>query len=359
MNESEILKNNDFEETFVRIVILPKLNDKILTHEEEEEIYRTGKEHGFSIERIRELIEENLIKTETIRKLSKNSEIEETFVRMVILPKLDDNILTYEEEEEIYRSAKGTNISPDRVRILIEESLIKTGAVRASKESFKRDEQSSKIEHPTSKVDTRIIDFEKEYGDADIQYWTKEIELDPNFEEAYYKRGNVYYNKGLYDEAIRDYNKAIELNPEYVEAYNNKGVCYFNKGQYDQAIKNYNKGLEIDPDNETIYYNLGEVYFKKGLYDESINNYTKMIKLRPDYVNAYYNRGIVYYNKKQYDKAIKDFNKALSLKPNDADIYTVRGITFYKKGNIKKAKSDWEKGCTLGNSKACALYNSF
>ena len=44
--------------------------------------------------------------------------------------------------------------------------------------------------------------------------------------EAYYNRGIAYGDKGEYDKAIEDYSKAIELNPEYAEAYNNRGNAY-------------------------------------------------------------------------------------------------------------------------------------
>ncbi len=40
------------------------------------------------------------------------------------------------------------------------------------------------------------------------------IELNPEFEEAYYNRSNAKYQLKKYDEAILDYNKANKLNLE-------------------------------------------------------------------------------------------------------------------------------------------------
>ncbi|OGP69033.1 MAG: hypothetical protein A2170_06220 [Deltaproteobacteria bacterium RBG_13_53_10] len=87
--------------------------------------------------------------------------------------------------------------------------------------------------------------------------------------EAYYNRGNAYWDKGQLDQAILDYNRALELNPGYAEAYNNRGVAYRNKGQYDQAILDYNKAFEINPRFAEVYYIRAVTYYHKKDYGKS------------------------------------------------------------------------------------------
>jgi len=53
-----------------------------------------------------------------------------------------------------------------------------------------------------------------ENSEIAIKIYDKAIELNPNFAEAYYNRGNAYSDLKQYERAIEDYNKAIELNPE-------------------------------------------------------------------------------------------------------------------------------------------------
>jgi tetratricopeptide (TPR) repeat protein len=55
-------------------------------------------------------------------------------------------------------------------------------------------------------------------------YYSKAIELKPNFAEAYCHRGNIEQFKSIYgstrlNEALADYDKAIELKPDLAEAY--------------------------------------------------------------------------------------------------------------------------------------------
>lgn len=62
---------------------------------------------------------------------------EASFIRMVILPKLNDKVLTYAEEEEIYRSAMNhASIGPERARELIEQYLVQTGSRRGDHHSI-------------------------------------------------------------------------------------------------------------------------------------------------------------------------------------------------------------------------------
>ena len=114
------------ESQFIEWVILPKLHNKVLTRHEENEIYRMGKQHYLPSEQITFLIEKSLKNTQSQRQA-----IEEyLFIEMVILPKLHDKILTHHEEDEIYRSAQEFEIIPLRTRELIENALIETHSIR-------------------------------------------------------------------------------------------------------------------------------------------------------------------------------------------------------------------------------------
>jgi tetratricopeptide (TPR) repeat protein len=54
--------------------------------------------------------------------------------------------------------------------------------------------------------------------------YTKSIELNPKYAEAYINRGNILNSEKRYDDAIRDFNKAIELRPDFPNSYFNRGI---------------------------------------------------------------------------------------------------------------------------------------
>ena len=52
---------------------------------------------------------------------------------------------------------------------------------------------------------------------------TKNSIESPTSAEAYVDRGNEFYDQGDYQAAISDYDEAIRVNPEYAEAYSKRG----------------------------------------------------------------------------------------------------------------------------------------
>lgn len=89
----------------------------------------------------------------------------------------------------------------------------------------------------------------------------------------YFKRGNEKFVKNDFLGAEKDFTKAIELNPKFSEAYINRGRIKHNKFDDDRgAITDYTKAIEIDPKNANTYFYRGNAYrnlkeFKKACLD--------------------------------------------------------------------------------------------
>ncbi len=112
-----------------------------------------------------------------------------------------------------------------------------------------------------------------------VEDYSKAIKENPNHTWAYFNRGNAYYEKGMFDEAIADYSKVIELDPEYAHACNNRGNAYGRKGLYDKAIINYTKAIELSPKFAQGYVNLGYAWYLKGEYGLSCFFYKRACTL--------------------------------------------------------------------------------
>ena len=97
--------------------------------------------------------------------------------------------------------------------------------------------------------------FKDHYGA--IADYTKAIELDTSYTNAYHNRGLAKNKLKDYYGAIADYSKAIELDPNYTYAYNNRGVSKWYLKDNIGACSDFRKaaymGLKIAQNNVRDY----------------------------------------------------------------------------------------------------------
>lgn len=184
-----------------------------------------------------------------------------------------------------------------------------------------------------------------------IQDFNKAILLKPDFANAHYDRGTVYYGLGMYHHAMQDYNEAIILKPDYTDAYNNRANIYGQQGQYQRAIQDFNKVIDLDSGYLKAYNNRGLAYRALGDYKSALEDFNKAIRLDKDYAEAYYNRGVVYSKIGQHQRAFDDFNKSIFLRPNYAKAYDNRGAMYFNRGEKIRGCYDAQKSCEYGNCK--------
>lgn len=193
--------------------------------------------------------------------------------------------------------------------------------------------------------------FEMAFGGTNdqkkIEFYTKAIELNPNYALAYHNRANVYNELKERQKALTDYNKAIELNPDYANSYNNRGTVYEKLGETDKAIADYNKAIEINPNLANGYNNRGIIFDKLNINDKALYDYNKAIELNPNNAKAYINRGNFLYKINEKDKALIDYNYAIDLNPYYAEAYSNRGFVHEDHNNYEKAVEDYSRSLEI------------
>ena len=129
----------------------------------------------------------------------------------------------------------------------------------------------------------------------------------------FYNRGFDKADQGDHYGAISDYTKAIEIDPKYQEAYLNRGYAKHMIKDYEGAINDFNKVLTIDKNDKTAYNNLA--WTKRKINDNygAIFDATKAIEIDPNYSNPYLNRGVAKENLGDISGACDDWRKASSL----------------------------------------------
>ena len=115
-----------------------------------------------------------------------------------------------------------------------------------------------------------------------IKDYSKAIEINPNFADAYYNRGRA---KSTEKGAIADYSKAIGINPNYADAYHNRGIAKLDLEDYEGAIADLSKAIEFNPDDADAYNDRGILKLILGQIDSGCLDLSKAGEL--GYFDAY------------------------------------------------------------------------
>lgn len=209
-------------------------------------------------------------------------------------------------------------------------------------------------------VNNELGDYEESLRDYD-----KAIELDKKCALAYNNRGYTKYLQGDFSGALADYNKAILLNPKFQMALDNKallfskacmsddkdfsekfylslGIREINEGHFLEAIKNFDESLNYNKDNEIVYFYKGIACHSLGNDKEAYDNYTEAIKLNKNMTDAYFNRGQLLFKTNPKD-ALDDFVKAVVLDPKFIDAYYSIAAIQKEQGHYEEAIKNLDK----------------
>jgi tetratricopeptide (TPR) repeat protein len=88
--------------------------------------------------------------------------------------------------------------------------------------------------------------------DHAIEHFSRAIELDPGFAEAYNQRAIVHYLMEHFDRSMADCRAAVDRMPFHFGAWAGLGHCHAHAGNFAEAIRCYRKALEINPHLEGI-----------------------------------------------------------------------------------------------------------
>ena len=101
----------------------------------------------------------------------------------------------------------------------------------------------------------------------------------------FHESGQWFYREGLYARAIEEFTKAIECDPHYGDAYHCIGDAHFRLGQLEKAKYFYLKAKELNPEDMDVLENLGVIYANQGDYRRSVWQWGEVIKRDPSRVD--------------------------------------------------------------------------
>ncbi len=212
-----------------------------------------------------------------------------------------------------------------------------------------------------------------------LEFYTKALEINPNYTDALINRGLVYNELGEFDNSIKDYNKAIKLDSKCALAFNNRGYTRFKQEKYKEALADYNKAILLNPKfkmaldnkallfqtvcmkddsdfNEKYYISLGIADTNEGNFPDAIKSFDESLKFNPSNEIPYFYKGICYHSLGKTDEAFENYTKAIELNKKMIDAYYNRGQLMFK-SNPKQALDDFVSAVALDPKFIDAYYS--
>ncbi len=129
------------------------------------------------------------------------------------------------------------------------------------------------------------------------------------------KRGDSYFARKLYEDAIIEYKKSVTVDRYNASTFNRLGLVYHQSQKLLDAERYYREALKQNPYFLEVMNNIGTVEYARQRYDNALDQYQKALKIRPESPTILLNMGACLFDMKRYDEALKATQRALEIDP--------------------------------------------
>jgi tetratricopeptide (TPR) repeat protein len=145
--------------------------------------------------------------------------------------------------------------------------------------------------------------FDLRLFDKALTEYNAAMELDPMLPEVYWSIGRVYYfDQGKYSRAEDAYSRAIELDGEYIDAYFYRGLAREANGAYSRAIEDFSKVIDLAPGMVMAYHLRAWCNAQLAQWNRSSQLLLyQLFEKDPGLANAFHGAGWAYVRQTQWD----------------------------------------------------------
>ncbi|MEM7037818.1 MAG: tetratricopeptide repeat protein [Bacteroidota bacterium] len=142
--------------------------------------------------------------------------------------------------------------------------------------------------------------LKKKNADAAYAYNERVMQADSLHPMAHFNQGNFFIQRAnvITDElkapefevllkvAVSEFSKCLEQDVNFVQAYYNRGYAWYLLAGYEKAMADFSQVIELDPFNEKAFFMKASIQEFKGEYAAALSNYQQAFKLNPDFSDA-------------------------------------------------------------------------
>lgn len=179
--------------------------------------------------------------------------------------------------------------------------------------------------------------------------------IHPNDAGAHNNLGVVFFQKGLFEEAIAAFDRALELDPRMQTAERNLQIAYFSTGYFEEVVTELRDRLIRHPDDLDARRRLAKAYRHAGDPAASVAEWNRVLQATPDDVEVHVQLARAERQRGAFDGALAHLRKAATL-DTSARIHVEIGDILYSRGLSEEARDELEKAVTLDHGLAAGYH---
>ncbi len=215
--------------------------------------------------------------------------------------------------------------------------------------------------------------------------------IDPTDAGAHNNLGVLYFNKGLYEDAVGAFMRALELDSRMQVAQRNLEIAYLNSGAAERRIATLREYLRTHPSDREARWELGRTSALLGRHVEAVEAFQELLKYYPHDLGAliqvalsekevgdievaqrwleqalavdqdsslvHFYLGEIAYNRGLLDDALARLRRAIELNPDNHEAWYLLGFVLGDKGMHADARHATQRAVRLNPSLARAQAN--
>lgn len=189
-------------------------------------------------------------------------------------------------------------------------------------------------------VDGLNLSYDLELANVVLEGWIKENPRDP---EPYRRRGELFFGKREWPEALAMLRKWVELAPDHVAARLRLGQCLMMMHDPIEAELQFRKCLKATPDNIAAWTGLASCLIMNGRTDEAQGALLRVMEQDPGNFEARTRLGELELSRGSAQEAIKWFKPLVENWPDDKGLCNLMAQALQETGEAEQAQVYREK----------------
>jgi len=179
-----------------------------------------------------------------------------------------------------------------------------------------------------------------------IERYRMAAELDSRNPRPRTRLADAYACADQASQAAAEYEHAIKLDPNYAEAHFGMGELFFNSGRIRAAIHYFARAVRLDPGRAWYHYKLSQAYIEAGKLEKAERALKRAIRLMPDSFYLF-RLGDLYLQMRRLKEAEKALELACMRAPWDEYYHACLGLIRWRLDDLQGALKALSKAVSL------------